>query len=98
MKTEPRSDPNDFASRYRTHRRLVRLGQAIMLIGFLVAVTHWLAHLEAFGAGQPPGLDGFRHRLPDGCRPDHRRRHSCRAATAETDDPVNTGNAKAGAS
>lgn len=59
MKTNPRSDTDDFASRYRAHRRLVRLGQAIMLIGFLVAVTHWLAHLEAFGAGQPPGWMDF---------------------------------------
>lgn len=40
---------------WRLHRRLVRLGQALMLAGAVVALTHWFAHLEAFGPGQPPG-------------------------------------------
>jgi hypothetical protein len=26
-----------------------------MIAGALVAATHWLAHLDVFGAGQPPG-------------------------------------------
>jgi len=33
----------------------VRLGQALMIVGAIVAATHWLAHIEAFGPGQPPG-------------------------------------------
>lgn len=56
-KSEPRnpSAPDDFAVRWRRHRRTVRLGQALMISGAIVAITHWLAHLEAFGPGQPPG-------------------------------------------
>lgn len=49
------SSPNDFERSWRIHRRLVRLGQILMIVGALVAATHWLAHLEAFGPGQPPG-------------------------------------------
>ncbi len=49
------SNPNDFERSWRIHRRLVRLGQVLMIVGALVAATHWLAHLEAFGPGQPPG-------------------------------------------
>ena len=49
------SSPNDFERSWRIHRRLVRLGQVLMIVGALVAATHWLAHLEAFGPGQPPG-------------------------------------------
>jgi len=40
---------------WRRRRTRVRLGQIIMLIGAGVAVVHWLAHIEAFGPGQPPG-------------------------------------------
>ena len=47
--------PDDLDRRWRIHRRLVHLGQAIMIVGALVAGTHWLAHLEVFGPGQPPG-------------------------------------------
>ena len=41
----------------RGRRRLIwlRTGQALMLIGAAVATTHWLAHLDALGPGQPPG-------------------------------------------
>lgn len=46
--------PEELRQRYLHHRRMVRLGQVMMAIGFLVAVQHWLAHLGAFGA-QPPG-------------------------------------------
>ncbi|GHF12680.1 hypothetical protein [Pseudolysinimonas yzui] len=49
------SNPNDFERSWRIHRRLVRLGQVLMIVGAIVAATHWLAHLEAFGPGQPPG-------------------------------------------
>ena len=38
---------------YRRKRRFVRTGQAIMLVGALVAVVHWLTHIEAFGPEQP---------------------------------------------
>jgi hypothetical protein len=49
------SSPNDFERSWRIHRRLVRLGQVFMIVGAVVAATHWLAHIEAFGPGQPPG-------------------------------------------
>jgi hypothetical protein len=49
------STPNEFERRWKTHRRLVRIGQVLMIVGALVAATHWLAHLEVFGPGQPPG-------------------------------------------
>ena len=49
------SNPNDFERRWKIHRRLVRLGQVLVVVGALVAITHWLSHLEAFGPGQPPG-------------------------------------------
>ncbi len=48
------STPNEFERSWRIHRRLVRIGQVLMIVGAIVAATHWLAHLEAFG-GQPPG-------------------------------------------
>lgn len=47
--------PYDAEKSWRQHRRLVRAGQALMLAGAAVALVHWLAHLEAFGPGQPPG-------------------------------------------
>ncbi|WP_241980127.1 hypothetical protein [Cryobacterium glaciale] len=40
---------------YWRKRRFVRIGQVLMLAGVLVALVHWLAHLEAFGPGQPAG-------------------------------------------
>lgn len=45
----------DPAQKYRRRQRNLRIGQAIMLIGALVAVVHWLSHLEVFGPGQPEG-------------------------------------------
>ena len=47
--------PYDREKSWRLHRRLVRVGQALMLAGSVVAAMHWLAHIEAFGPGQPPG-------------------------------------------
>ncbi|MET3172754.1 hypothetical protein [Arthrobacter sp. UYCu721] len=41
----------DTESRYRRHRRLVRIGQAFMAAGALVAISHWIAHLAATGQG-----------------------------------------------
>ena len=49
------SAPYDAEKSWRLHRRLVRVGQALMLAGAVVAITHWLGHLEVFGPGQPPG-------------------------------------------
>ena len=40
--------------KYWRGRRFVRIGQALMLAGGLVALVHWLAHIEAFGPQQPP--------------------------------------------
>lgn len=40
---------------YRLHRRLVRPGQVILLLGALVLVTHWLTHVDTFGPWQSPG-------------------------------------------
>lgn len=41
--------------KYRRGRIYVRTGQVLMLAGVLIAIVHWLAHIEAFGPGQPPG-------------------------------------------
>jgi hypothetical protein len=38
---------------YRRKRIFVRAGQAIMLVGAVVAIVHWLTHLEVFGSAQP---------------------------------------------
>ena len=46
--------PEELArKKYWRKRRFVRIGQALMLAGVLVAVVHWLAHIEAFGPQQP---------------------------------------------
>ncbi|MEO5316783.1 hypothetical protein PV772_22140 [Pseudarthrobacter sp. CC12] len=42
---------NDYQSRYRRHRRLVRTGQVLMALGALVAIAHWVAHLAPTGQG-----------------------------------------------
>jgi len=39
----------------RRKHRLTRIGQVLMAVGALVGLTHWLAHLGAFG-GQPSSL------------------------------------------
>lgn len=52
----PRPSPaNDPQRAWRRHHLLVRVGQAVMATGTVVAISHWLAHLEVFGPGQPPG-------------------------------------------
>lgn len=52
--TRSRENP-DPARNYRLRRRFLRAGQAVMVIGALIAIIHWLSHLEAFGPGQPEG-------------------------------------------
>ncbi|MBN9152379.1 MULTISPECIES: hypothetical protein [Microbacterium] len=63
---QPRPTPPDPGVLWRRHRRLVRLGQIIMAVGGVVAIVHWLAHLEAFGPGQPPGWLDFAVGYPTG--------------------------------
>jgi hypothetical protein len=46
---------DDKTRKWRRHQRFLRAGQVLMIIGALVAIVHWLTHLEAFGPGQPPG-------------------------------------------
>lgn len=47
--------PDDAQRKYRRRQRYLRIGQALMAVGFIVAFIHWLAHLEAFGPAQPEG-------------------------------------------
>jgi nitrate reductase gamma subunit len=47
--------PDDSQRKYRRRQRYLRIGQALIAIGFVVAFIHWLAHLEAFGPAQPEG-------------------------------------------
>ena len=51
---EAKPTPEQLRARYLRKRRFLRVGQLIMLIGFLVGLQHWLAHLGVFGT-QPPG-------------------------------------------
>jgi hypothetical protein len=57
MPTQPptASPPENYQAAWRRHRRFKRLGRILMLLGLVVAITHWLAHLQAFGPSQPPG-------------------------------------------
>ncbi|WP_174844379.1 hypothetical protein [Cryobacterium sp. Sr8] len=46
--------PEELArQKYWRRRRFVRIGQVLMATGVLVALVHWLAHIEAFGPQQP---------------------------------------------
>lgn len=45
---------DDAAKNYRHHRRLVRIGQGIMVLGALVGLSHWIAHFAL--PGGPPGI------------------------------------------
>lgn len=40
---------------HRKKRRLIRIGQALMVVGAVVGLIHLFAHLGVFG-GQPPGI------------------------------------------
>ena len=48
-------DPSETQRLWRRHRRLVHAGQALLGLGALVVISHWLAHLDVLGIGQPPG-------------------------------------------
>lgn len=50
-------DDSEFAhaQAWRRHRLLVRAGQALLVVGALVGIIHWLTHLEIFSTTQPPG-------------------------------------------
>ncbi|MBX9719161.1 MAG: hypothetical protein K2X36_10025 [Microbacteriaceae bacterium] len=53
------SDPQPAKKRlddYTRRRLYLRIGQAIMVVGGVMAVIHWLTHLEVFGSEQPPLL------------------------------------------
>lgn len=43
--------PPSMPARWRRHRRLVRLGQALMLVGLVIAAVHAVMHM----AGNPSG-------------------------------------------
>ncbi|MGY4544471.1 hypothetical protein ACVWY0_004416 [Arthrobacter sp. UYNi723] len=55
-KPKQAADPE---SRYRRHRRFVRIGQVLMAAGALVAISHWIAHLAATGQGPSITQDIF---------------------------------------
>ena len=55
MKTHPPTGIPGPDPAYRRHRRFVRLGQLLMVLGTAILIVHWLAHLEAFGPAQPEG-------------------------------------------
>ena len=42
---------------YRRHRRLVRLGQFLMVSGAVMIIIHWIAHLAPPGQGPSLTLD-----------------------------------------
>lgn len=44
------SEKEEKARRVRLRkRRFLRIGQVVMLVGFLVALSHWLGHVGMFG-------------------------------------------------
>ncbi len=45
---------SDAAKDYRHHRFLVRIGQLIIVLGALVGLSHWIAHVAINGG--PPGI------------------------------------------
>ncbi|MCU6482196.1 hypothetical protein [Arthrobacter sp. A2-55] len=45
---------DDAAKNWRHHRRLIRIGQAVMVLGGLVGLSHWFAHVAV--PGGPPGI------------------------------------------
>jgi len=51
---KPRVPQTDGDRKWRRRRIFVRTGQAIMIAGGLILIVHWLTHLGAFGAQQPP--------------------------------------------
>ncbi|MEO6200754.1 MAG: hypothetical protein ABIX44_06270 [Cryobacterium sp.] len=49
----PQSAADEARRKYRHGRIYLRTGQLLMIVGALIAVVHWLAHIEAFGPAQP---------------------------------------------
>lgn len=57
--------PTDDASKsYRRHRRLIRIGQVLMIVGVLVALSHWIAHIAVNGG--PPVIQDLLIGYPTG--------------------------------
>lgn len=56
MKNGKTQDP---VKSYRRHRRFVRTGQVLMAAGALVAISHWVAHLEPYGRAPSIAEDIF---------------------------------------
>lgn len=46
--------PRKRMDEYTRRRFYLRIGQVIMAAGGIMAIVHWLTHLEAFGPEQPP--------------------------------------------
>lgn len=59
---ETSPDPRPLEARWRRHRRLVRLGQALMLIGLVIAAVHAVMHM----AGNPSGWTDLTVGYPTG--------------------------------
>ncbi len=55
---------DDAGKRYRNHRRLVRGGQALMVVGALVALAHLIAHMSIVGG--PPVIQDLLIGYPTG--------------------------------
>ena len=49
-RSEPRNGPDRFQE-YRSHRRKVRAGQALMAVGIVIAAVHALQHLATSPSG-----------------------------------------------
>lgn len=49
------SSQDDGVRTWKRRRRFLHAGQALMIVGAVIAIVHWLTHLEAFGPGQPAG-------------------------------------------
>lgn len=58
------SQEDDAFESYRRHRRLVRIGQALMAAGCLVIISHWIAHIVIEGG--PPGIQDLLIGYPTG--------------------------------
>ncbi|MCZ2404439.1 hypothetical protein IV498_14955 [Paenarthrobacter sp. Z7-10] len=55
---------DDAAESYRRHRRLIRTGQVLMIVGVLVALSHWIAHITINGG--PPVIQDLLIGYPTG--------------------------------
>jgi hypothetical protein len=53
-RTTPARPAEDPQRAWRRHRLLVRVGQALMAAGAIVAIIHWLAHLKCSAPASPP--------------------------------------------